>query len=177
MEKQYRVVVPFGGHEAGYELAAYAKDGNTYVRVRSEVDGPFFSVPFGLLSDKLEEVKPKALRKWFVEEVATRQEASVASNGSWHSANPETGSIYLSHALKIEGEIWVKITEQKEANWVPKLGDKYWSTSDGIDSPDSWPIVMEWDGDRLDLKWLESGDVFKTEAECQAYIDSKKKAA
>jgi hypothetical protein len=166
MQKQYRVVVPFGGNSVGDILGSTpAAGGEIWVHAKN-LRGSIYGIALEFISDKVEEVKPSALRKWLVEEVATRMEATELS-GCGDSLITGDG---------VDDYAWVKITEQREEKWVSKIGDRYWSTSDGIDSPDSWPLDMEWGGDGNDLAWLAEGDVFKTEAECQAYIDSKKKA-
>ena len=179
MEKQYRVVVPFGRHEVGDILDSIpTKGGETWVHVKN-TRGAMYGILAEFISDKLEEVRPKALRKWLVEEVATKEEASVNGQQERSFGSARYGGLAVSqyNGDKIGGHtFWVKVTEQKEVpaeqeRWVPKIWETYWI------APFDRAICHTWFGIGFEYCLLEEGLVFKTREECQAYIDRKKRAA
>jgi hypothetical protein len=153
----YRVVVPFAEHEVGDILGVIGREsGGVLLGVQRVNGGGFQWIDLEFIADKVEEVKPKTLRSWLVEEVATRKEAAV----------------YEKYPTPFRGA-WVKITEQKEVpaepeRWVPEKGESYYSNGH------EEPLRFIWMDSYNDREWLKQGEVFKTKQECQAYMDRKK---
>jgi len=64
-----------------------------------------------------------------------------------------------------------KVTEAGEV-WVPYVGQSYWHADVGpLGGVNVW--CKQWEGDKFDLLKLAEGNVYKTNAEAQAYADKK----
>jgi hypothetical protein len=73
------------------------------------------------------------------------------------------GKYYEGELTEVQDE---EITKEKKWRWVPKVGEKYWFSGDFGDI-----MYANWANVCIDKTRLSLGNVFKTEADCQAHLD------